>query len=473
MSNSGTGPGVLIHASRGYKAARPSRGRIVWIIAALCVIVLAPSAASAAPANPNVNPCNGSDLLCDKTLDQVVLPGSHNSMSAAENNWALPNQSYSMVHQLERGVRAMLWDTHYAKVNMDGTVTDISKSAGRDKVPPTATYFCHEICLLGKVDLTEELGRVADWLAANPREVLVTVNQDGISPQDYASAVTNSGLLPYVYQGSVNTFPTLEQMIDSGQRVVMLAEGESAGVPWYHNAYDGIVMETPYTFDAIADPPTGGLTDPAQLDASCEQNRGPEFGAPLFLMNHWATTGVTPDIEKAKVVNTKAAIIARAKACRKVRNKLPNIVAVDYFGTGDVVGATNELNGIPDPILPPDPPAEPVLTVAKPKAVTVKAKRKATFRVKVSNVGDASATNVKVCATVPVKLARKPRCSTIASLAAGSSTVAKLGIVTKKRYRKGSASVKFMVFSNDSDQETLTSSARLTIKPLKKPRRNR
>ena len=450
------------------------RGRAVWIIAALFgLFALAPSAASAAPANPNVNPCNGSDLLCDKTLDQVVLPGSHNSMSAAENNWSLPNQTYSMVHQLERGVRALLWDTHYAKVNLDGTITDISKSDGRDKIPPTATYFCHEYCALGKVDLTQELGRIADWLAANPREVLVTINQDGISPQDYASAVTNSGLLPYVYQGSVNTFPTLEQMIDSGQRVVMLAEQESAGVPWYHNAYDGTVMETPYAFNGVADPPTGGLTDPAQLEATCEQNRGPEIGAPLFLMNHWVTTGVVPDVEKAKVVNTEAAIVARAKACRKLRNKLPNIVAVDYFGTGDVVGATNELNGIPDPIIPPDPPAAPVLTVAKPKAVTVKAKRKATFRVKVTNVGDASATNVKVCATVPVKLARRPRCVTIDSIPAGGSTVAKVGVVTKKRYRKGSASVKFMVFSNDSEQETLTSNARLTVKPLKKPKRHR
>ncbi len=75
-----------------------SRGRVVWIIAALGLFTLAPAFASAA----DTNPCNGSDLLCNKTLDQVVLPGTHNSMSNSESGWALPNQTYNMTHQLER-----------------------------------------------------------------------------------------------------------------------------------------------------------------------------------------------------------------------------------------------------------------------------------------------------------------------------------------------------------------------------------
>ena len=103
----------------------------------------------------------------------------------------------------------------------------------------------------------------------------------------------------------------------------------------------------------------------------------------------------------------------------------------------------------------------------------VRSKRKATFRVKVKNVGDAEATAVKVCASVPRRLARTPRCVKVTSIAAGGKSVVKLRMRTKKRYRNGTGKVTFMVFSNDSDQSTLGASARLKVKPLKKPKKHR
>ncbi|MBK5233744.1 MAG: hypothetical protein JJE13_12270 [Thermoleophilia bacterium] len=429
------------------------RGRAVWIIAALGLLMLLPSAAAAAD-----EPCNGAPELCDRPLDQVVLPGTHNSMSAAELNWSLPNQTYSISNQLKLGVRALLFDTHYGEANGNGTVIKIPKSEGR--VTHAHTYMCHELCQLGSVDLTEELGRIADFLAANPREVLTFINQDGISPEDYATAVQNSGLLPYVYQGSATSFPTLRQMIDSGQRVVMLAEQEAAGVSWYHLAYDGSVMETPYEFiEPVEGNSTAKLTDPAQLNESCRPNRGQE-GSPLFLMNHWITTSVTPQPARAAIVNTKEALVARAKACEARRGKLPNIVAVDFFGQGDLIGAVRQLNGV----------EKPILTVSKPKPRTAKSKRKATFRVKVSNAGDADATSVKVCATVPSRLAKKPRCSTIASVPIDTTGTASLSFKTKKRFRKGTGTVRFSI---SSSQPTIKTTAKLTVKPLKKPKRHK
>lgn len=448
-----------------------SRGRAVWLIAALGLL-LTPSVAGAA----DENPCNGSDLLCNRTLDQVVLPGTHNSMSAAELDWYIPNQTYSIPHQLDRGVRAMLWDTHYGEVAPGGTVKDISKDVGR--TTHAQTFFCHALCTLGAVDLTTELRKVAQFLAAHPREILVTVNEDDISPEDYATAVEGSGLIDYVYRGPVDTFPTLGQMINSGQRVVMFNEREedTLNIPWLHKAYDEAVMETPYTFPSPADGPNGGLDDPAQLEETCRPNRGIE-PSPLFLMNHWVTTNGSPDINKAEAVNTRAALVARARACEQRRGKLPNILAVDMFGAGDELGAVRELNGIPDPPdppAPPDPPvAKPFLGLTKPKAVKVRSKRKATFRVKVKNSGDGEATAVKVCASVPRRLARRPRCVTVKSIAPGTVRVVKLRLRTKKRYRRGVGSVKFMVFSNDSDQSTLGRSTRLTVKPLKKPKKHR
>jgi len=425
------------------------REKTVWIIAALSLFVLAPSFAGAAE-----EPCNGSVELCDRPLDQVVLPGTHNSMSAEELDWALPNQTYSITHQLDRGVRSLLFDTYYGEVQVNGQVKDISKAQG--EATDAQTFMCHSLCLLGFVDLKTELGRIADFLAANPREVFVFVNQDNITPGAFAEAVDESGLLPYVYKGSATSFPTIGEMIDSNQRVVMLAEADAGDVPWYHRGYDGPMMETPYSFVATPESPTGGLTDPAQLNETCRANRGIE-GSPLFLMNHWVSTGVTPEVGKAAIVNTKEAIVARARACEARRGKLPNIVAVDFFGQGDVVGAVRHLNGL----------EKPILTVTKPKPVAVKAKRKAIFRIPVTNSGDAEANSVKVCATVPTRLARKPRCTMIASIPLGTAAVAKLSLVTKKRFKRASGTVKFTVYSS---QPTLTTSAKLTVKPLKKPR---
>ena len=48
-------------------------------------------------------------------------------------------------------------------------------------------------------------------------------------------------------------------MIRRRQQVVMLAERQAAGVPWYHEAYEGIV-ETPYSW-----PIQSQLTDAREL----------------------------------------------------------------------------------------------------------------------------------------------------------------------------------------------------------------
>ena len=50
---------------------------------------------------------------------------------------------------------------------------------------------------------------------------------------------------------SSGEWPTLREMVDSGRRVVFLAENEAGGAPWYHLAYDGITEETPYAFKKV------------------------------------------------------------------------------------------------------------------------------------------------------------------------------------------------------------------------------
>ena len=129
-------------------------------------------------------------------------------------------------------------------------------------------------------------------------------------------------------------------MIDSNQRLVVMAENDAGDVSWYHLAYDHALQETPFRFTNATQ-----LTDPAQLPASCRPNRGPST-APLFLLNHWVDTTPTPRPSLAKIVNAKPALLDRARTCERIRDHLPNLVAVDFYRTGDVFGVVNALNGI-------------------------------------------------------------------------------------------------------------------------------
>lgn len=410
-------------------------------------------------------PCNGSVDLCDRPFDQVTLPGSHNAMSNAEQGWTIPNQTYSIPNQLDRGARAMLIDTYYGRPAPDGRrIENVSRDDRHQ--PGVDTYLCHASCLWGATELTDELGRVREFLAANPREVVVFVNEAYITPEDFASAVEQSGLIELVYTGSTTgQWPTLDQMIASGQRVVMLSEGSTGDVPWYHSAYGGTMQETPYSWPAVASPSgIEMLTRPELLPQTCVPNRGGESGS-LFLMNHWVSgtppDDVTPDPAAAEVVNQRAALVDRARACERQRGLKPTILAVDFFGTGDVVGAARELNGIVDR---PEPPVKaPRLRLKRPKRVVAKAGRLTVIRVPIANVGDGRAAGVKVCARVPRRLARKPRCAKV-SLPARSARVARLKTRTRLRAR-GRGKVRITVRTGSQRLATATV---LRVKPVRR-----
>jgi uncharacterized repeat protein (TIGR01451 family) len=425
-----------------------------------------------------VKPCNGSVELCSKPFDEVVLPGSHNSMSAADLNWLNPNHDISIPEQLRRGARAMLIDTYYAQPDPSSIFPFKLKmfpnpSRANGSAAGATMYLCHVTCAWGATELIPEFRKIRDFLAKNPREVMVFVNQDDVTPADFARAVEESGLIDFTYTGSTEDWPTLQQMINTNQRVVFLAEAQAAGVDWYHEAYDGPMQETHYNFDRspskwASDLPgsptyTGvdKLTDPDLLARSCDPNRGDTTGG-LFLMNHWVSGGLpltplAPDPALAEIVNTREVLVNRARACEAARGKLPTILAVDFFGIGDVVGAARELNGVE---------ADAFLELAKPRNVTVRAGRTGTFRLSLSNIGTAPASGLRFCASVPARLARPRTCVTTRPVAAGGKTTASLRIRTRPRAR-GQATVRFTVTASG---DTLRTAAVMKVQPAKKRR---
>lgn len=445
----------------------------LWLATAISVLTFATVATAAGATRER--PCNGSVALCGKSLDQVVLPGTHNSMSNEEYGWLLPNQHYSIPTQLSMGIRAFLIDTHYGKAQAGSgpsNVADWKNGTDGNPVGVANTYLCHSLCSMGASDLTGELGKVADFLRGNPREVLAFVVEDGIAPDDFATAVTESGMIDYIYTGPTDSYPTLAGMIASGGRVLMLSEGATGNVPWFHDGYDGPMQETPYNFrkNEAGDTMTTQqgmdlLTNPLTLNSTCRPNRGGQTGN-LFLMNHWVngkldnSNGIVPDPAVAQVLNQPDVLVARARACQQRRGKLPNIVAVDDFGDGDLTDAVRQLNGVR---------AKPFFEVKKPKDVTVRSGGKATFRLVINNWGDAESALTKVCATVPGKLAVKPKCQTVFVTQGNpgkGTAIVKIVTrkITKRRFRGSlSGAVKFAITGGG---DSVSTTARLKVKPL-------
>lgn len=206
---------------------------------------------------------------------------------------------------------------------------------------PRAPYLCHGSCEIGARPLVPVLRGIRDFLVESPGEVLVFVIEDYVKPVDIAAAFAESGLDRFVFRGDVKPpWPTLREMITSDQRVVVFGENDTGGVPWYHPAFETI-RETPYTFRT-------------PQDFSCRPNRGGTAG-PLFQISHWIETTPAPKPSNAEIVNAHDFLLARVRQCQQERGKLPNIVAVDFAMTGDVVGVAAEMNDLRAAGLAPAP----------------------------------------------------------------------------------------------------------------------
>jgi len=230
-------------------------------------------------------------------------------MSNDAAGWLVPNQNYGITRQLQDGVRGLMLDTHYWNDDL---------------------YLCHSSCSLGSQLLVEGLAEVRDFMEQNPREVLVIIFQDGISAADTATAFDAVGLEPFLHgQMAGESWPTLGAMIDLGRRLVVTAESGAPPPPWYHHAWD-LYFDTPYDFWSVG-------------DFSCEVNRG-QAGNDLFLVNHWL--GPLSSSGNAQTANAWSVLNQRVEDCRAVHQRIPNLVAVDFYDYGDLFQVVDSLNGV-------------------------------------------------------------------------------------------------------------------------------
>jgi hypothetical protein len=158
--------------------------------------------------------CNGNTALCSRSYSNVTQVGSHDSAFVG----ILPteNQLLSVSDQLDAGVRFLQAQTHVSSGEL---------------------HLCHTTCgELNAGPLTTYLSSIKTWMDSNPNEVvtLLLTNGDRKDVSMFGAAMSNTSLDHYAYtpkgQLTMGEWPTLQELIDGGTRLVMFL-GTSSSCP--------------------------------------------------------------------------------------------------------------------------------------------------------------------------------------------------------------------------------------------------
>ncbi|KAK3241726.1 hypothetical protein CYMTET_48543 [Cymbomonas tetramitiformis] len=218
--------------------------------------------------------------------------------------------------------------------------------------------LCHAECQDGKDGWSrgdrrhlDALKIVATFLEANPHEVITIIYEDYVRQgnlvlNDFEAA----DLLKYTYvhddtlpdgAGSTSTgpWPTLQRMIESGERLLVLTDRNynpewlAQVAPWLHYNKN-VYWETRYDNTQTA-------------DFDCELDRGDKGLNKLLVVNHYRNDywGL-PAQSKAARSNDYDMIVRHALICNVTTQpaQYPNFMTFDFWSTGDVVRAVQDIN---------------------------------------------------------------------------------------------------------------------------------
>jgi hypothetical protein len=358
---------------RRREPAAQSRRRLAITAATAAITLLAASGAAAlvlreeqpktsASATPAAG-CNGLKTLCARRLNEVLFPGTHNSMGAADvPGWSVPDQRRSIPRQLGDGIKLFLLDPHYGRTLSNGRVQTDFGGEGRDanKVArelddaalaaldrlglslsgstagargPREVWLCHTVCELGATRMTDTLTAIRRHLESHPGDVLILDLESYVTDASLQKVFAETGTEQYAATlNRDDPLPTLGELVADGKRLVVFSEKKPNGtVPWIN-----------YAFSWIQDTPLGNRK--AQ-DFRCSRYRG-SADNPLLMLNNWVER-FPPSPTAQRAVLTTSFLNERIDECEKARGLPVSLIAVDFYDEGDVIAVADERNRQP------------------------------------------------------------------------------------------------------------------------------
>ena len=163
--------------------------------------------------------------------------------------------------------------------------------------------------------------------------------QDDTTAADTARVIRASGLADEVYRGAAAApWPTLRELIDRDERVIVLAENHAGG---------GAVDPSAAGGDAGDAVPLQDRAGARGARRAAEPNRGGTAGS-LLLVNHWVDTSPAPRVTIARRVNARGFLDRRVDRCRAERGMLPTVLAIDFYRQGDAAAGSTGSTGSRD-----------------------------------------------------------------------------------------------------------------------------
>ncbi|MBK9329670.1 MAG: phosphatidylinositol-specific phospholipase C domain-containing protein [Sphingobacteriales bacterium] len=258
-------------------------------------------------------PLTSDELLLSKRYNEVCFMMTHNAMNNTEKGFTIPNQTHSITNQLKNGVRGLMIDTY----------------DGNNGV--ALTY--HGTPIVGQQKLVDVLQEIKDFLSENPKAVISIIFENNGSNVQLQTAIDSIGLdkFTFTYNG---TWPTLQTMTDSNQRLVLFAESDKLpNIPYLMHAWS-TVFDTKYSYKELS-------------EFDCAVNRGGSGTRELYLINHWLGNVLgLPDKSLAPKANARGVVGKRVQECSAANSHFVNFLGVDFYEIGDAKAVVDSINGL-------------------------------------------------------------------------------------------------------------------------------
>jgi hypothetical protein len=172
------------------------------------------------------------------------------------------------------------------------------------------------------------LAEVGVFLEANPREVVILTFEMYADSALVVDAFEDAGLSGAAYALDPLALPTLGQLIELDQRLLVFTSDGGGDPQWYHPMWEWW-WDNPYAAEVPS-------------DFSCDPYRGSQDN-PLMALNHFLTAPIGME-SLAEEANTSEGLQAHISECTAAAGHKPNLVMVDFYSVGDLIAVVDALN---------------------------------------------------------------------------------------------------------------------------------